>query len=191
MMRTPLQYWGLRALFRQIHEDWCAHCRDWSQPGFRALAVHRYGNWLNDRRKGLLRSTLRVFYILMNRYIRNHYGIELPLRTIVGRRVLIAHQSGIVISPYAEIGDDCLIRQNVTIGAVGSEDEAPKLGRGVKVGCGAVIVGKIRVGDGVFIGPNAVVMTSIPAGASVFVEAPRMIQLPKTPGNGKEGEGAQ
>ena len=33
-------------LWRQIREDWVAHGRDWTKPGFRAVAVHRFGVWL-------------------------------------------------------------------------------------------------------------------------------------------------
>jgi serine acetyltransferase len=52
-------------------------------------------------------------------------------------------------------------------------------------------VGKITIGDGARIGPNVVVMMNVPAGASVFLEAPRMIQLAKTQGNGKKDGSAQ
>ena len=27
----------------QIKEDWIAHGKDWTKPGFRAVAVHRFG----------------------------------------------------------------------------------------------------------------------------------------------------
>jgi serine O-acetyltransferase len=120
----------------------------------------------------------------MFRYARNHYGIELPASAVLGRRVVIAHQNGIVIHPNAVIGDDCVIRHNVTIGAINFDliDHAPKLGRGVHVGCGAVIMGPISIGDGARIGPNAVVITDVPAGASVFVSAPRMVLQGTTAG---------
>jgi len=120
----------------------------------------------------------------MYRYVRNHYGIELPATTKVGRRLLLGHQSGIVIHPHAEIGDDCMIRQNVTIGAATPDrvlQEAPTLGNGVQVGVGAVIVGRVTIGDGVRIGPTAVVLTNVAAGASVFVVPPRIIQLAQSP----------
>jgi serine O-acetyltransferase len=97
----------------------------------------------------------------------------------VGRRFLVGHQSGIVIHFNSEFGDDCVIRQNVTIGAagVGRINDGPKFGHRVDIGAGAVIVGKVKVGDDARIGPNAVVMTDVPAGATVFVDAPRMIKV--------------
>lgn len=173
---------GIQILAQQICEDWRIHKRDWTLPGFRAIAVYRFGNWANEKPKGILRSILCSVHRVMYRYVRNHYGIELPATTRVGRRLILGHQSGIVIHPHAEIGDDCMIRQNVTIGSATPDrvvEEAPKLGNRVQVGAGAVIVGKVTIGDGARIGPTAVVLTNVPAGASVFMAPPRIIQLAK------------
>ena len=115
--------------------------------------------------------------MLMYRYVRNHYGIELHYDTIVGRRLIIAHPMGIAINGHVVIDDDCIIYQNVTIGALNGPrvQEAPKLGRGVTVGCGAAVLGPVTIGDRARIGPNAVVLTDVPAAATVFVNPPRML----------------
>lgn len=172
------------SLARQICEDWEAHFRDWTQPGFRALAVHRFGTWVHRKSgyglvRGPIRKVLSRLHLMMFRYVRNHYGIELPVEAVVGRRVIIGHQSGIVIHDNAVIGDECVLRQNVTLGALNSERalEAPRLGRGVEIGGGAMIMGGVTIGDGARIGPNTVVMEDVPAGATVFVSSPRMILL--------------
>jgi serine O-acetyltransferase len=180
--RRREEYKSLSELLSRVREDWEVHHRDWTLPGFRAVATHRFGVWLNDVRLALLRKVLFILYRAIYRYIRNHYGIEISRQTTVGRRLQIGHQGGIVIHHYAEIGDDCLIRQNVTIGAASHDRawEAPKLGHGVQVGCGAAILGKVTIGDGARIGPNAVVMTNVPAGATAFLYPPRIIQLRKT-----------
>lgn len=168
-----------RRLARLIREDWEINFRDWTLPGFRAVAVHRFGTWVDQLRRTPIRFVLRRVHRTMFRYVRNHYGIELPVTASVGRRVLIGHQSGIVIHSHAIIGDECIIRQNVTIGGTTWErgHETPTLGRGVSVGCGAVILGNITIGDRATIGPNAVVMTDVPADASVFVSASRDFKL--------------
>jgi|SRR5688500_17098914 len=168
---------GLRSLALLIREDWETNSRDWTQPGFRALAAHRFGTWVRNLGKGPLRTVLSRLHIVAFRYIRNHYSVELPATAKVGRRVVIAHQGGIVINGSTVIGDECLIRQNVTIGARNdyTVDEAPTLCRGVQVGCGAVILGRITVGEAARIGPNAVVTADVPAGATVIVERPRVL----------------
>ena len=117
----------------------------------------------------------------MFRFIRNHYGIELPETTIVGRRFKISHQNGIVIHPKAVFGDDCVVHQNVTIGESGHPSrygEAPRFGNRVKIGAGAAIIGKVVIGDDVTIGPNVTVMTNIPAGTTVCAPPPRLVKLP-------------
>lgn len=166
-----------------VQEDWKTNFRDWTQPGFRALAVYRFGTWVQQLRWRPLRGALRKVHTTMFRYVRNHYGVEIPLTALVGRRVTIGHQGGIVIHANAVIGDECFLRQNVTLGATNGErgDQAPTLGRGVSLGCGAVILGGITIGDRARIGPNTVVMVDVPADATVFAGAPRMITLVNRP----------
>jgi serine O-acetyltransferase len=169
-------------LWRLIREDWEANGRVWTEPGFRAVAVHRFGSWAM-RQRPVIRAPLFRLYITLFRWVRNNYGIELPWMTRVGRRFRIGHQGGIVIHPRAQIGDDCCIRQNVTIGAATADrsTEAPRLGDRVEVGAGAVIIGRITIGDDVRIGPNAVVMTNIPAGSTAFAAPARVIQRGDSP----------
>ena len=173
---------GVRDLMSLIHEDWVTNYRDWTLPGFRAIAVHRIGTWLSDRRASLLKSCLLTLYRLMYRYVRNHYGIEIPLLVTLGRRLFLAHQHGIVFHWKTVIGDDCLIRHSATIGAgYGGEKtlhKGPRIGNRVEIGPGAVIFAGVKIGDGAIIGPNTVVMADVPAGARIFAEAPRVIQLP-------------
>jgi serine O-acetyltransferase len=166
-------------LLKQIAEDWNAHGRDWSRPGFHAVAVHRFGNWRMNVKPKLLRAPLSVLYRAMFRGVRNFYGIELPYSAQVGRRVVIEHQSDIVIHGNSVIGDDCIIRQGVTLGNRSLEQpfDAPHLGKGVNVGAGAKILGKVVIGDGAQIGANAVVRSDVPAGA-VAVGIPARVVSP-------------
>lgn len=169
---------GLRALIR---EDYIANGRDWSLPGFRAAAVYRFGVWRMDVRFRPLRMIYSFIYRRLFRYVRNHYGIELYYTTQVGRRLQIGHQGAIVIHERATIGDDCIIRQGVTIGAarLGREKEAPKIGHRVSLGAGCVIIGSVKIGDDVMIGPNAVVMMNVPDGATVTAMPGRVIPAAK------------
>jgi serine O-acetyltransferase len=157
----------LSELFNVIAEDWRNHERDWTRPGFRALAVHRFGNWRMAVEPKVARAPLSVLYRAAFRYVRNHYGIELPYSTKVGRGVVIEHQGGIVVHGDATLGDECVIRQGVTIGMKNTKAafDAPTLGRGVDVGAGAVILGAVHVGDGATVGANAVVLVDVEDGA--------------------------
>lgn len=111
----------------------------------------------------LLRAPLSVAYRAMFRGVRNVYGIELPYTARVGRRVVFEHQGGVVVHGAAEIGDDCVIRQGVTIGnkRLDQPGDAPKLGARVNVGAGAKILGAVEVGDDAAIGANSVVVKDV------------------------------
>ena len=66
-------------------------------------------------------------------------GMEIHPAAKIGRRFVIDHGTGIVIGATTEIGDDCLLYQNVTLGGTGmtSGKRHPTLGNNVMVGSGA------------------------------------------------------
>jgi serine O-acetyltransferase len=156
------------ALVAQIQEDLRAHGGDWTKPGFRAVAVHRFGVWRMTIEPKLARAPFSILYRSMYRYVRNHYGIELPYSVELGRRVVFEHQGDIVIHGACRIGDGCIIRQGVTLGLRHLEkpSEVPVLGRSVNVGAGAKLFGGITVNDRANIGANAVVLIDVPEGAT-------------------------
>jgi len=86
-----------------------------------------------------------------------------------------------VVSGYARFGDDCIIRNGVTVGlSHTAHPVAPVIGNNVDVGVGAKILGDIEVGDNVVIGANAVVIRDVPSD-SVAVGIPARI-IPKDSG---------
>lgn len=159
---SALSFWQL------LKEDWIAHGRDWTKPGFRAVAVYRFGVWRKHLKLKLLQLPLGILYGMLYRKVRNTYGIELPPNVKLGRRVVIYHQGAIVIHEYSLIGDDCIIRHGVTLGMRNSDYpmDAPKLGKRVDIGAGAKILGNVIIGDGAVIGANAVVLCDVPTGAT-------------------------
>ena len=165
-------------LLRQITEDWRAHGRDWTKPGFRAVAIHRFGNWRMRIKPKLLRAPFSMLYRILYRRARTVYGIELPYSVKLGRRVVFEHQGAVVIHGNAEVGDDCIIRQGVTLGnrRLNEPFDAPTLGSGVNVGAGAQILGAVQVGDGATIGANAVVLDDVAADSLVVGVPARPVQ---------------
>jgi serine O-acetyltransferase len=168
--------------FAQIKQDWIAHQKDWTRPGFRAIAVYRFGVWRMTVKPKILRAPLSLLYRAMYRRCRNVYGIELPYSATVGQRVIIEHQHGIVIHGNSVIGDDCILRQGVTLGnkTLDRPHDAPTLGNRVNVGAGAKILGAVTIGDDAVIGANAVVLKDVPAGA-VAVGIPARNHLRSNP----------
>jgi serine O-acetyltransferase len=162
----------------QVREDWSANGRDWTRPGFRALVVARFGAWRMRFKSRLIRWPLSFIYRRLFRYVRNHYGIELPYCVPIGRRFVIEHQGAIVVHGHSVIGDDCIIRQGVTLGnrSLDAIYEAPILGNRVNIGAGAKILGKVHLGDGCNIGANAVVLCDVPPGATAVGIPARILQ---------------
>ena len=92
----------------------------------------------------------------------------------------IDHFGGIIISGDAIFGDDCVIRNGVTVGLKDTGDRgSPILGNRVDIGAGAKILGPIHIGDNVSIGANAVVLRSVPSN-SIAVGIPARV-LPRKP----------
>lgn len=163
-----------RSPFEILREDWRTYQpRAFASASFHALAIYRLGRALGHA-QGAPMFPLRALRVGAEFIARTLYSVELPWQTAVGRRLVIGHL-GIVIAPDTVIGDDCLIRQNVTIGAVYAGGRAPRLGRGVEIGAGAVVIGDISIGDEAVIGPNCVVTTDVPAGAMVVAAPVRVI----------------
>ena len=173
-------------LWQQIKEDWKAHGCDWTKPGFRAVAVQRFGVWRMKIEPKLLRAPFSILYRALYRKVRNTYGIELPYTVKLGRRVIIEHQSGIVIHGDCTIGDDSILRQGVTLGNryLDRPLDAPILGKRVNVGAGAKIFGKVTIGNGANIGANAVVLSDVPAGATVVGIPAKVIKVRSLDENG-------
>lgn len=156
-------------MFENVISDWRAHGNSAFRAGFRVLLVYRFGNWRMTVRQKILRAPLSVLYRFCERHVRFKYGIELPYSVKLGDRVVFEHQHGIIIHGNCEIGDDCIIRQGVTLGnkSLDKPYDAPKLGNNVNIGAGAKILGAVVIGDNVTIGANAVVVSDVDSDTTI------------------------
>ncbi|HEX4052485.1 MAG TPA: serine O-acetyltransferase [Steroidobacteraceae bacterium] len=147
--------------------------------GFWALLVYRFGHARFVIGNRWLRAPWTIFYVVLHKLVELFFGISIDAGATIGRRFRIEHHGCIVIHGAAVIGDDCLIRHEVTIGNTGLDDPfgAPVLGDRVQVGAGAKILGRIHVGDDAIIGANAVVVHDVSPGAVVGGVPARAIRL--------------
>lgn len=163
----------VKLLLKQIHQDWISHGRDWTLPGFRAVAIYRLGVWRYGIAPRLVRIPFSLLYKVLFRHARSVYGIEIRDSASIGENFVVDHQSGIVIHGGCLIGDGCRIRQNVCLGIKSVDDlhAVPQLGNNVDIGAGAVLLGAIKIGDNVVIGANSVVLKDVAAN-KIVVGAP-------------------
>ena len=115
-------------------------------------------------RRGPMAWLMRKHWVLSHRFWSVVTQTEIHLGTRIGGGLLLPHPNGIVIHPSAEIGVNCLIFQQVTIGTRGRQSGAPRIGGHVDIGAGAKILGPVTIGDHARIGANSVVLQDVPTG---------------------------
>ena len=96
-------------------------------------------------------------------------GIEIHPGAKIGRRVVIDHGHGIVIGETAEVGDDVMIYQGVTLGGTGKDigKRHPTVESGVMIGAGAKVLGPITIGKNAKIAAGAVVVKDVEPNCTV------------------------
>lgn len=151
-------------MMRLLKEDLKTYNGDFLRPGFWVMIVYRFGQWRYTIRSGFLRKPASLIYKVMYLAVQLITGIELPCEVPVGKGFRIDHHGGIVVSGFASFGENCVLRNGVTVG-LQREDEpaAPQVGNNVSFGAGCKVLGNIKIGDNVNIGANAVVIKDVPA----------------------------
>lgn len=125
-------------------------------PGFHILIFHRIANFL-------YRHKLFFLARLISQIGRFVTGIEIHPGAKIGKRLFIDHGMGIVIGETAEVGNDCTIYHQVTLGGTGKDKNKrhPTVGNNVMIGAGSKVLGPIKIGNNVKIGAGAVVLKNV------------------------------
>lgn len=84
----------------------------------------------------------------------------------VAKGLFIEHGHSTIIHA-TQIGENCHIWQNVTIGKEKQGGTKPVIGNNVYIYTGAVVIGNITIGDNVIVGANSVVTKSVPNNCTV------------------------
>ena len=131
-------------------------------PGFQAIFIHRFTH-------SLWKYKLPILPRVLSQINRSLTGIEIHPGAKIGRKVFIDHGMGVVIGETAEIGDNCLLYQGVTLGGTGKSHgkRHPTLKKNVVIGAGAKILGSITVGANTRIGAGSVVVRSVASNSTV------------------------
>lgn len=162
-------------------EDLRTYEYDPFEPGFWAIALHRFGNWRMSIRPKVMRMPFSIAYRFLARLVELVGGIHLPYTVQLGRRIRIWHHGGIVLHARS-IGNDVQIRHNTTFG-IATRDQLqaiPIIEDRVDIGCGACVLGDVTVGHDSLIGANAVVVTNIPPHATAVGIPARVIKQSST-----------
>jgi serine O-acetyltransferase len=141
-------------------------------PGFHAVLLHRLAH-------RLYLDGIPLLPRVISQFSRFCTGIEIHPGARIGRRFFIDHGMGVVIGETAEIGDDVLIYQGVTLGGTGNEKgkRHPTIGNHVVIGTGAKVLGSITIGDNVKIGAGSVVVHPVPDNSTVVGIPGRVVKM--------------
>lgn len=167
-------------MFDYFRSDWHAVFRNdpaarsgfevLTYAGLHAITWHRVAHWM-------WKHNLKFMARVVSQFNRFMTGIEIHPGAKIGKGFFIDHGMGVVIGETAEIGDNCLLYHQVTLGGVSLEKKKrhPTLGNNVVVGTGAKILGAITLGDNVKVGANAVVLKDVPPNSTVVGNPGRII----------------
>jgi serine O-acetyltransferase len=156
-----------RARYRELEIPWHVH------PGFWIGAIFRLGAWARALRNPLFRLPLMLIYRVAKQPWRFFLNVELPVTARVGGGLCLVHPRNILIGAGCEIGEDCVIFHEVTLGR-GAVPGLPRIGNKVHIFVGARVLGPVTVGDGSMIGANCVVTRNVPPD-SVVAQAPNRV----------------
>lgn len=126
-----------------------------TSPGFQAIFLYRISHQLGKLR-------IPMIGMMLQRIAEVWTGISISPKASIGPGLIIYHFGGVIINGNAEIGRDCRIHHEVTIGNRQPGGPSPKLGDRVMIGAGAKLLGDITIGNDAEIGANAVVLNSVP-----------------------------
>ena len=139
--------------------------------GYKALCAYRYAHlfW----QKGMKSLALYIAY-----RAKEKTGIDIHPAATIGNGIFIDHGVGLVIGETAEIGDNCVLYQGVTLGGTGKETGTrhPTLEEGVMVSAGAKVLGPVRIGEHSKIGAGSVVLKDVPPYSTVVGVPGRVVK---------------
>ena len=157
-----------------VHPDWSREQKrlfEWAPSRSLLAAIRTYQRNANSRNPWKRFS--RILAVLRHRWWSIVTGADIPLNCKLGGGLLLPHPNGIVIHPEVEIGPNCLLFQQVTLGA--NDRGVPKIAGHVDIGAGAKVLGPVTIGCHARIGANAVVLNDVPIGASAAGVPARLI----------------
>jgi len=142
-------------------------------PGVQAIILYRIAHALHKIKLPLIPRALSY----LGRFLT---GAEIHPAAKIGKNFFIDHATGVVVGETAEIGDNVMLYQGVTLGGAGwwrdkkGEKRHPSLEDNVTVGVGAAILGPVTVKKNTRIGALSVIVDDIPENSTVMCPKGRL-----------------
>ena len=144
------------------------------EPGTIAVIVFRYGRWVSDLKIPVIKQLLNVIYLLGKAFVVLGFGVYIPVRANIAPGLTIHNFSGIFLCE-ANIGKNCVVFQNVTVGHLRGQPAPPTLGDNVFLGAGSKVLGSVKIGNNVVVGANSLVINDVEDNCTVMGVPARVI----------------
>lgn len=172
-------------MFKNLRRDFPKYTvfgRWYTNSGFWIVAIYRFGMWADSLPSKSIRIPLWILYRLLKLLFRsNHVLLWAGSRGArIGAGLRLIHPTNVLIGRNVEIGEDCLIFNDVTLGT-GQRPGMPKIGNNVVIYPGARVLGGVVIGDYSLIGANCVVTRDVPANSIMITPPSRMIPRSLSP----------
>lgn len=140
--------------------------------GFHALVLYRFAHFMYVHNYKLVAR-------IVSQIAKFLTGIEIHPGAKIGSGVFIDHGEGVVIGETAEIGNNVVIYQGVTLGGTGKDKgkRHPTIEDNVMISAGAKVLGPFTVGKNAKIGAGSIVLDEVPANATVVGVPGRVVKL--------------
>ena len=152
----------------------------WRNRAVWAMLVYSFGRWSDARKSRAMRWLTSKIYSILSLLSEILTGMTL-YRSMEppGEGFHIIHPTGIYLHPGVKIGARVGIMHNVTLGTnMRSTEDVPVIGDDVFIGCGATILGKVKIGDGARIAANSLVINNVPEGCFAVGVPAKNIKMP-------------
>lgn len=139
--------------------------------GYKALCAYRKAHWCWEHK-------LKTLAYLLSYRAKRRTGVDIHPGAKIGLGICIDHGVGLVIGETAEIGDDCVLYQGVTLGGTGKDvgKRHPTIENDVMISAGAKVLGPVRVGAHSRIGAGSVVLKDVPPYSTVVGVPGRVVR---------------
>lgn len=125
-------------------------------PGIKCVILFRIQDYFTRKKLRILANYFRNKNLKLT-------GAEFCIGSRIGEGLIVRHPNGVVIGVGANIGKNCTILQNVTVGENYKNDNNhfyPTIKDNVVICAGAMILGNVTIGDNCVIAANSVVLQS-------------------------------
>lgn len=166
-------YWERELLHSKYKFSWIRVAKEYRKAKRKSQQNAMYWFWwrLANQMHMSKKHSFKLAAKRLHLQLVSTFNVDVMPGARIGQCPRIHHFTNIVISKFAEIGDNLSIKQGVTIGikSLDMPDYCIKIGHNVDIGANACIISNdIKIGDNVTIGAMSFINKDLPSNSSSY-----------------------